>query len=105
MTVQFQFEENFVMSLPKPDLSKIEQRQELINKFLAKKDVIDSYVSEFTEFIQLENMTFNVTEQVDLADICDKIRVSLGCINQAWDDAYAFDQRIQDEKLLEKENQ
>jgi len=100
MAPQFTFADNFISTLPKPDLTKIENRQELINKFLQKRDFIDAFLEEFIEFIQLERMYTDVTEEIDLVDITDNIRLSMGCLGQAWDDMYAFNQRVHEEQLL-----
>jgi len=83
---------------------KREIRQQLINKFLIKKEFIDNFLNDFMEFIMLEDLHTNAVEQIDLKDISDNIKVSLGAIDQAYDDIFAFNHRVNEEKLLAGNN-
>lgn len=79
-------------------MNKEEQREKLMNEFIAK---YRDFASDNIDFLQLKDMAMNVTEEKDLEEIADTIAVGIGSIEQAWEDLYAFRSRVRDEKELE----
>ena len=81
----------------KPELTKMEMRQDLINDFLSRKNELDKFLNEYIDFLQLEELHENEIDRMDLKAIADCIKIGLGGLDEAWNLTFAFDRRIKEE--------
>jgi len=79
-----------------------EERQILLNGFVAKGQEISNMVSRYMDFLKLKDMAFDETERGPIDDITDNLGVALGAMEEAWEQAYAFKERLASEEKLER---
>lgn len=108
--MKFTFEDGFLHPvnndkfIPKYSVNNLsEKRQLLFNKFLAKREVINSLLDEYIEFLDLEDLHTNEIEKNDLLEIVDQLKVALGCFDQILEDIYILDHRLKEEQLVASE--
>ena len=78
----------------------MEKRQRLINAFL--KHPFKDMIPEMIDYLELKVMASDVTDLNDLERFAERLGLSMGLFEEAWDILYAFNSRKHDEKELEK---
>ena len=81
-------------------MTKQEERMALLNELIARRPDIDRIVSEYMDFLKLGEMAMDETETDVLEDIHFGIGSALGSLEDVWEKAYAFRQRLEDEKIM-----
>jgi len=79
-----------------------EERQKLLNEFVACGQEVSNIVSKYIEFLRLRPMIFDETERKPIEDITDNLSVGMGALEEAWEEAYAFNNRLDSEAILKE---
>lgn len=82
-------------------MSKSEELKKLILSFIYNKFFQDENFDKLEEVIKVKDLG-EITDEVDLKRISDLISDGLSKIKEAWNLAYAFKSRTEDEKEIMK---
>jgi hypothetical protein len=79
-----------------------EERLELLKEFVACGQEVSGIVSKYMDFLKLRPMIFNESERQPIEEITDNLGVALGALEEAWEQAYAFEARMESEEELRR---
>ena len=77
-----------------------EERIKLLNEMVTCGQEISAFVSKYIEFLRLKGLIFDESERQPIEDITDNLSVGLGALEEAWEEAYAFQARLESENEI-----